>query len=109
LISSPSENEETVLHIGLDLRYGKPDDGQLRLRSRPEAFEAPYFIDTGSFPAKHTTTADFETYYPPGPSLVGTEYFVQKVDAPDKGNPLFQGVDSVVSWLATGETRVYNN
>lgn len=104
----PEENEETVLHIGLDLRYGKPDDGQLRLRSRPEAFEAPYFIDTGSFPAKHTTTADFETYYRPGPLLLGTEYFVQKVDAPDKGNPFFQGVDSVVSWLATGETRVYN-
>jgi phosphate-selective porin OprO/OprP len=104
----PEENEETVLHIGLDLRYGKPDNGQLRLRSRPEAFEAPYFIDTGSFPAKHTTTADFETYYRPGPLLFGTEYFVQKVDAPDKGNPSFQGVDSVVSWLATGETRVYN-
>jgi phosphate-selective porin OprO/OprP len=104
----PEENEETVLHIGLDLRYGKPDDGQLRLRSRPEAFEAPYFIDTGSFPAKHTTTANFETYYRPGPLLFGTEYFVQKVDAPDKGNPVFQGVDSVVSWLATGETRVYN-
>jgi phosphate-selective porin OprO/OprP len=104
----PEENEETVLHIGLDLRYGKPDNGQLRLRSRPEAFEAPYFIDTGSFPAKHTTTADFETYFRPGPLLFGTEYFVQKVDAPDTGNPFFQGVDSVVSWLATGETRVYN-
>ena len=104
----PEENEETVLHIGLDLRYGKPDNGQLRLRSRPEAFEAPYFIDTGSFPAKHTTTADVETYFRPGPLLFGTEYFVQKVDAPDTGNPFFQGVDSVVSWLATGETRVYN-
>jgi len=104
----PEENEETVLHIGLDLRYGKPDNGQLRLRSRPEAFEAPYFIDTGSFPAKHTTTADIETYFRPGPLLFGTEYFVQKVDAPDTGNPFFQGVDSVVSWLATGETRVYN-
>jgi phosphate-selective porin OprO/OprP len=49
-----------------------------------------------------------EAYYRPGPLLVGTEYFFQKVKAPDSGDPAFHGGDAVVSWLVTGETRAYN-
>jgi len=104
----PELTEQTIVHVGGAVRYGKPDDGQLRLRSRPEAFPAPFFIDTGIFPASHTITTNVEGYYRRGPFLAGTEYFVQKVDSPEKGNPSFKGLDSVVTWLATGETRVYN-
>jgi phosphate-selective porin OprO and OprP len=103
-----SEEKGRVLHIGLNLRYGVPEDGQLQLRSRPEAFPAPFFIDTGKFPARNTTMTAFEGYYRPGPLLVGTEYFLQKVDAPESNDPFFHGGDVVVSWLPTGETRVYN-
>jgi phosphate-selective porin OprO/OprP len=49
-----------------------------------------------------------EVYYRPGALLVGTEYFLQNVDAPEVGDPFFHGGDAFVSWLATGETRVYN-
>src|SRR5262245_5729636 len=63
----PIENEEKVLNLGINLRYGKPNDGILTLRSRPEVFEAPFFVNTGGFPANSTTTADFEAYYRPGP------------------------------------------
>ena len=104
----PIETNETVLDLGFNLRYGTPDDRQLRNKSRPEVFEAPFFIDTGLFPAKSATTADFEAYYRPGPLLVGTEYFIQKADAPESRNPFFQGVDSVVAWVFTGEERPYN-
>ena len=69
----------TLLHIGVNARYGKVDDGQLQLRSRPEAFPAPYFVDTGKFPARDSRMAALEVYYRPGPLLVGGEYFVQKV------------------------------
>jgi len=104
----PIENEETVLHLGAATRYGAPLDGMLQLRSRPEAFEAPYFIDTGKFPAKSTQTSQFEAYYRPRSLLIGTEYFVQSVDSPETGNPFFQGGQVVMSWLATGEIRPYN-
>ena len=103
-----SESSGTLLHLGVNGRYGKPDEGELRLRSRPEAFPAPYFVDTEKFPADHSTTASVEAYYRPGPLLIGSEYFVQKVAAPQAGDPLFHGGDIVVSWLATGETRAYN-
>jgi phosphate-selective porin OprO/OprP len=106
----PLMSEETgkVLHLGINVRYGKPNGGQLQLRSRPEAFPAPYFVDTGKFPADSTRMAAFEAYYRPGPLLVGTEYFIQDAHAPSVGNPFFHGGNAVVSWLATGETRVYN-
>jgi phosphate-selective porin OprO and OprP len=104
----PVESEETVLHFGINLRYGKPAEGMLQLRSRPEAFEAPFFVDTGLFPARRTTTTDVEAYYRPGPLLVGSEYYVQWADAPEVGDPVFNGGNVFVTWLATGETRVYN-
>jgi phosphate-selective porin OprO/OprP len=103
-----SETEGTLLHLGLNLRRGKPDDGQLQVRSRPEAFPAPYFVDTGKFAADESRLAALEAYYRTGPLLVGSEYFVEKVDAPLSGDPMFHGGDVVVTWLLTGETRAYN-
>jgi phosphate-selective porin OprO/OprP len=103
-----SEATEKVLHVGLNLRYGKVADGMLQLRSRPEVFPAPFFVDTGKYPVDSTTMAGIEAYYRPGPLLTGTEFYFQKQDAPEKGDPLFQGGEVFVSWLPTGEVRVYN-
>lgn len=103
-----SEATRTLLHLGLSARYGKPDDGELRLRSRPEAFPAPYFVDTGSFKSDKTEMLALEAYYRPGPWLFGTEYFVQWADARETTDPVFHGGDMVVTWLITGETRTYN-
>jgi phosphate-selective porin OprO/OprP len=97
-----------LLHLGVSGRYGKVKDGTIKMRSRPEAFPAEYFVDTGDFPATDTKMLQVEAYYRPGPLLFGTEYFRQYVDAPAEGNPTFQGGDVVMTWLVTGETRPYN-
>jgi phosphate-selective porin OprO/OprP len=102
------EGRGNLLHVGVALRYAKSDDGQLQPRSRPEAYLAPYFVDTGKFPANSTTMTGLELYYRPGPLLIGSEYMFQHVDAPEKGNPYFHGGEVSVVWLATGETRSYN-
>ena len=86
-------------------RYGKPNEGELKLRSRPEAFPADYFVDTGTFACEDTKMLALEAYYRPGPLLVGTEYFFQWANAPEAGDPFFHGGEVVVSWLLTGETR----
>jgi phosphate-selective porin OprO/OprP len=104
----PVESEETVLHLGINLRDGKPADGMLQLRARPEAFPASFFVDTGSFPAENTKTTAVEAYYRPTNLLIGSEYFVQFVDSQQTGDPVFHGGFAFVSWLATGETRTYN-
>jgi phosphate-selective porin OprO and OprP len=104
----PAFRQRTRLHLGVSLRYGEPDEGVLRLRSRPENFIAPYFVNTDEFPADNTKMVGIEAYYRPGSLLLGTEYFFQNVRASESGNPMFHGGDAVVSWLLTGETRAYN-
>ena len=103
-----SDERRTVLHLGLNLRYGVPVDHELRLKSRPEAFPAPFFVDTGTFPAKSTTMTGYEAYYRTGPWLFGSEYWFTHVSSPSEGNPLFNGGDVVATWLLTGETRAYD-
>jgi phosphate-selective porin OprO/OprP len=99
----------TLLHVAIAGRYGLVNDRTLRLRSRPELNIAPYFVETESFAAHDTRMAQAEVYYRPGPFLFGTEYFVQKVNATDRPDPLFHGGDAVASWLITSATRKYNS
>ena len=56
------DESATLLHIGINGRYGEVEDGSLQLRSRPEVFLTPYFVDTGKFPAHHTFTGGWEAY-----------------------------------------------
>jgi phosphate-selective porin OprO and OprP len=98
----------SLLHLGINLRYGKPVDNALRLRSRPESFTAPYFVDTGTFPATDVFMAGCEAYYRQRNWLFGSEYWVDKVSSPSTHNPFFNGGDVSVVWILTGETRTYN-
>ncbi|HKQ97876.1 MAG TPA: porin [Candidatus Polarisedimenticolia bacterium] len=101
--------DRSLLHLALQYRRGKSNDGTLQYRSKPESFEAQeYAIDTGKFAADHSLTYGVEAYWRPGPLLVGMEYFFNQVDAPDSRNPLFHGGEIVVSDILTGETRPYN-
>ena len=104
-----SESENRVLHVALMERTAEPDNDIVRERSRPEAFLAPYFLDTGQFEATRTHTAGIEAYYRAGPWLFGSEYDWRRVDAADGSRPEFHGGDVMVSWLVTGETRPYNS
>lgn len=97
-----------LAHIGLNLRYGLPKDDRIQLRSRPEAYPAPYFVDTGQFDAKNTKMIGPEVYWRRSSFLAGSEYFFQKANAEAVGNPWFHGGEVFASWLPTGETRTYN-
>jgi phosphate-selective porin OprO/OprP len=103
-----SDSSGTVLHLAVNLRRGNVDNDTLRLRSRPEAFAAPYFIDSGPFAAKSTRMAGVEAFYRPGPVLIGTEYYWLKANSPETSDPTVHGGEFVISWLVTGETRSYN-
>jgi phosphate-selective porin OprO/OprP len=103
-----SEPKDEVLHLGVNLRYGKVEDGQLQDKSRPEAFPAPFFVDTGKFPATSTKMAGYEVYYRNKGLLLGSEYWLQAVNSPSTHNPTFNGGDVVMAWVLTGESRAYN-
>jgi phosphate-selective porin OprO/OprP len=102
------ERERPFLHLGVNGRYGDAYGGSLRIRSRPEASPAPYFVDTDKFPAHHSRQFGVEAYYRLRSWLFGMEYYAQSVSSPSYGNPLFHGGDIVATWNVTGETRPYN-
>jgi phosphate-selective porin OprO/OprP len=103
-----SDLKREVLHLGVNLRNGSPEQGQIQFRSRPETFPAPYFVDTGKFAATNTKMAGYEAYYRKGPFLLGSEYWWVGTTAPSVGSPTIHGGDFVATWCVTGETRAYN-
>jgi phosphate-selective porin OprO/OprP len=103
-----SEEGKELLHLAVMGRYGKPDEGDLRVRARPENNLAPFFLDTETFAADRVTAAGVEAYYRTGPWLVGGEYNAEWVDTPAGERPRFHGGAVVAAWNITGETRPYN-
>ena len=103
-----SDTSGTLLHVAMNFRAGDVNNDSLQLRSRPEAFAAPYFIDSGKIPAQTAAQYGPELYFRPGRLLLGGEYYWQKVTSAETGNPWFHGGEMVVAWLTTGETRSFN-
>jgi len=103
-----SEDGKKVLHIAVNMRYGKTENDEIRVKSRPEAFTAPYFVDTDVFPAHHSTHIGGEVYYSSGSWMFGTEYYAHKFNSPETDNPLFYGGEVMATWIITGESRPYS-
>ena len=104
----PEGGGKDLLHLGVMARYGEVDNDFLTMRSRPEAFAAPYFVDTGKLATGHTRMVGGEAYYRPGNWMFGSEYWLTSVAAPALDNPVMHGGDLVQTWVITGETRPYN-
>ena len=60
-INDPEKKQ--TLHIAANLRYAKPLDGKMTLKSRPESNNTPQLINTGSFDADHSRSYRGEVYY----------------------------------------------
>jgi phosphate-selective porin OprO/OprP len=98
-----------LLHLVIEGRYGKSDDGFFQFRSKPEAAQSKdYAIDTGKFPAAFSGMGGLEAYLRLGSLIFGLEYFLNKVSSPETNNPLFHGGEAFAALLITGETRGYN-
>jgi phosphate-selective porin OprO/OprP len=103
-----SEEDKKLLHVAVMGRAGQPDEGSLRLRSKPEESLSPFFVDTGAIAADYAQTTGAEVYYRKGPWLVGGEYNWERVDATGGEEEGFHGGNLVTTWIITGETRGYN-
>ena len=103
-----SAKEGKLLHLAVMDREGKPDEGSLQVRSRPEAYLSPYFLDTGKIPADHGRTTGAEAYYQAGRWLFGAEYNWQSIDATSGENPLFHGGNVFAAWFLNDGARPYN-
>lgn len=105
----PIYNKKTneVLHVGVNLRYGKPVDGKITLKSRPESNPTPQIINTGSFAADHSSHIGGEIYYSNKGFLIGSEWNLHSFYADNGENHRFYGGNFVFTWLFTGAVRPY--
>ena len=103
-----SVEERKVWHVAVMARQGRPDEGRIRYRSRPEDGLGPFFVETPFITAGRARTTGVETYYRRGSWLFGGEYDWQTTAAEAGADPMFHAGDVVAAWLITGETRGYN-
>ena len=100
-------SDRSLVHVGIGYRYADAPDGKLIYRGRPEANAAPYFINTGSFPASAAHTFMLEGLTVNGPVSLLAEYMHAFVSSKTHGNPSFNYWQVEGSWFITGENRTY--
>jgi phosphate-selective porin OprO/OprP len=105
----PFYNKETnrLLHIAANFRYGKPVNGEIALKSRPESNPAPQILNTGTFAADHSTHIGGEMYYSTGRFLVGSEIMSHQFNASKAENHKFNGGNVFVTYIITKTKRPY--
>ena len=103
-----SQPDKIVFHVGVNYRYGEPVGGEIRMRSRPEANPAPYFVDTGKFLSTGSNHFGTEIYFRKGSWMFGSEYYLHQFNSPEGVKKVFYGGELVAMYLITGETRPYN-
>ena len=104
-----AEGGRRLVHAGLSASYRQAPGGSFKMKSVPEVYEAPDFVDTGSFAARHGTTLGGEVAAVDGPVTVSAEYAGTFVSSPQTGNTRFRGYYAEAAWLLTGETRPYDH
>ena len=105
LVDDPASRR--LLHLGLGVRRAE-SSGTLRYRGRPGSSAAGDFVDTGEFAARASTHLGLELQYSQGPFMVLGETVRAFVDAPEAGDPRFNGFYLLGSWMLTGEARGYD-
>jgi len=103
-----NKEKNSLLHLGFNFRYGKPVNGQIALKSRPESNPAPQILNTGTFSTDHSTHLGGEVYYSTGRLLLGSEVMTHKFHANDNDNHNFLGGNVFVTYLFTKARRPYN-
>ena len=103
-----SDEHAEVLHVAVMGRLTKPDEGKIRFKSKPGAYLAPVFLDTGTLTSDDARTFGFEAAYRKGPWMFYGEYDWQDIEIAGQGRPTFHGGEVSVSWIVSGESRPYN-
>jgi phosphate-selective porin OprO and OprP len=99
---------QKLMHVAANLRYGRPFDGKITLKSRPESNNTPQILNTGAFNTNWSTHTGAELYYSHKKLMVGSEIVVHKFHSSESDNHTFYGGDVVVSYFFTRGVRPYN-
>jgi phosphate-selective porin OprO/OprP len=102
-----ADGGRSLVHLGVSGGYQEAPGGQLKSKSVPEVYEAPDFVDTGTFPADHATSFGAELAATRGPFSISAEYTGLQIDSPSTLDPYLLAFYVMGTWSLTGETRPY--
>ena len=105
-IYNKANNE--VMHVAVNIRYGKPVNDEITLKSRPESNPTPQLINTGKFSADHSSHIGAEAYYSNKRFMIGSEVMVHNFYSSSADNHRFYGGDLVITYSFTNTVRPYN-
>lgn len=105
-----------LLHLGAAYSYRNAADGEVRFRSRPEAFghsdsentTTPFFADSGVLAAHYSQLFGTELIVVAGSFSVQGEYVFAPVNRTNGADVSFTGGYLAASYFLTGEHRAYN-
>jgi phosphate-selective porin OprO/OprP len=103
-----NDQQKKVIHIGGEFRYGKPKDGKMTLKSRPESNPTPQLINTGEFQTDRAFNVGGEIYYRNKSLMLGSEVVLHNFYSDKSEDHQFYGGDVVISYFFTGAVRPYN-
>lgn len=104
-INNPEQKQ--VFHVAANLRWGKPVDGKISLKSRPESNPTPQILNTGVFETDRSTHFGLEFYYSKDRFMIGSETNVHNFYSDDSEDHRFFGGDVVLSYMFTKTSRPY--
>ena len=102
-----SDNESTLIHLGLGLRHSNGKEGG-RIVTEPEFNQSPAYIESDFFETDNYDTVQAEASLRSGPFWLHGEYIRGESDTPQFGKLQPEGYHVTASWITTGEVRAYN-
>jgi len=96
------------LHLALSGIGQYSFSSNVRFRSRPECYLAPYVIDPGELHANGAATFGCEAAWVNGPFTVQGEILQSFVEQAGGGTYQFGGFYAAAGWYLTGESRPYD-
>jgi len=101
------KEKNTVLHMGINLRYGRPLNDSIALKSRPESNNTPFLISTAKFPTQQSSNIGGEVYFAKGSLLIGSEVYWHRFYSATTETRDFVGGDVTISYFFTKTSRPY--
>jgi phosphate-selective porin OprO/OprP len=103
-----NKDNNTLLHIAGEFQYGKPLNGEMTLKSRPESNPTPQLINTGVFATNKSFHYGGEIYYRTNRFMIGSEIVSHNFYSNATTSHQFNGGDAMVSYFFTKTARPYN-
>ena len=107
-IDDESAASNRYLHLGLSGTRQRSNSGEVRYRSRPESYIAPYVVDTGAIASDKAHTLGAELLWVDGPFSAQGELLQAVVQQTGGARLVFGGAYAMASVALTGESRAYH-